>query len=237
MKIALLGYGKMGKIIERIALERGHEIVATIGTSNQDKLFELSPENVDVAIEFTKPETCFEILHIAISQKLKVVSGTTGWLSKKSQIEQLCIENQAAFLWSSNFSIGVNFFFEINKQLAQLMYPHTQYQPSITEIHHIQKLDAPSGTAITLAEGILEEYKQLKNWSLEPNSEQLPITAIRENEVPGTHSILYKSTIDSIEIKHEAYSREGFALGAVVAAEWLQSKQGVFGMKDVLQLH
>lgn len=232
MKIALLGYGRMGKEIEKIALQRGHEIVLKVsGNSDYDI------KSADVAIDFSIPDAAFENISHCIHNNVPVISGTTGWLDRYQEIKELCLAEGGAFIYASNFSLGVNIFFELNKQLAKLMNTVEGYRTTIEEIHHTKKLDAPSGTAITLAEGIIEDSKK-KSWELdgEVSDENIPITAKRIPEVPGTHTILYDSDIDSIEIKHTAHNRKGFALGAVVAAEWIQHKKGVFTMKDVLNI-
>lgn len=238
MKIALLGYGKMGKVIEQIAVDRGHTIVAKIDISNQAERENLSPENTDVVIEFSSPEAAYDNLTFCMKKGLKTVSGTTGWLSKKSEIEQLCIENKAAFFYASNFSIGVNLFFQFNKVLASLMATQPQYEICTYEIHHTEKKDAPSGTAITLAEGIIDnnpsKSTHVSNQIPQPN--EVAIWSSREGKVPGTHTIKYISDVDTIEMTHTAHSRHGFALGAVVAAEWLSDKVGVLGMEDMLKM-
>ena len=230
MKIALLGYGKMGKVIERIALERGHEIVLKKDEFNTyDGL-----STADVAIDFSVPTAAVENISNCFHTNVPVVSGTTGWLEHYDEIIALCHEKKGGFISSSNFSLGVNLFFELNDYLAKIMAPYTSYSVDMEEIHHTQKLDAPSGTAITLAEGVIK-HTDYSNWTLEtPNSNEIHIEAKRIENVPGTHSIFYDSEVDQIEIKHTAHSREGFALGAVVAAEWLVGKKGVFTMKDVL---
>ena len=232
MKIALLGYGKMGKIIERIALERGHEIVLKKEEFNTfDGL-----ENADVAIDFSAPNIAVENISTAINLRIPVISGTTGWLENYPQIEKLCNEKNAAFLYGSNFSLGVNLFFELNDYLAKMMSKFKDYKVSMEEIHHTQKLDKPSGTAISLANAIINHtYKN--NWSIEnPKEDDVFIDVKRIDEVPGTHSVFYNSEVDFIEIKHVAHNREGFALGAVIAAEWIIGKKGIFSMKDVLDL-
>lgn len=238
MKIAILGYGKMGKVIEKIALERGHTITFKISSSNVDEIYQMSPENVDVVIDFSNPDVVFYNLKYCMEKSLKVVCGTTGWLEQKGEIEELCKVNQAGFLYSSNFSIGVNLFFKINEYLAALMAPHQDYEIFTSEIHHIQKLDSPSGTSISVAEGIIKQNPKKKGWvnNKLPDSEQVPIWSSREGTVAGTHTVKYISEIDEIEISHKAFSRSGFAMGAVLAAEWLNGKTGVFGMNDMLQL-
>ncbi|MFY7987585.1 MAG: 4-hydroxy-tetrahydrodipicolinate reductase [Flavobacterium sp.] len=233
MKIALLGYGKMGKVIERIALERGHEIVLK---KDQNNTFE-GLLNADVAIDFSVPDSAVDNITECLNNGIPVISGTTGWLADYPKMVQLCEEKSGSFIYASNFSLGVNVFFELNEYLAKMMANLKQYKVSMEEIHHTQKLDAPSGTAITLAEGVIK-HSDYANWTLEtPISNEIHIEAKRIENVPGTHSIFYDSEVDQIEIKHTAHSREGFALGAVVAAEWLVGKKGVFNMKDVLGLN
>ena len=232
MKIALVGYGKMGKIIDEISLSRGHEVVARLKeTPNRESL-----KDADVVIEFSNPEAAFENIKVCLENKIPVICGTTGWLDKKTEIERIAVEQNSAFLYGSNFSLGVNLFFAINEKLAKLMNNVDEYQCQLEEIHHIHKKDAPSGTAISIAEGIIENSKY-EAWKLdETKDKELGIFAIREDEVPGTHSVFYRSEVDEIEIKHTAFNRNGFALGAVIAAEWIVGKQGVFSMKDVLGL-
>lgn len=232
MNIALLGYGKMGKVIERIALERGHAIVLRKTRQNS---FE-GLETADVAIDFSIPDAAVENITACLQNGIPVVSGTTGWLAQYEAMKALCEKQNGAFLYGSNFSLGVNLFFELNQKLAQLMAKFPQYAVDMEEIHHTQKLDKPSGTAITLAEGLLP-YTPFTQWSLEAEAtDKLYIDVKRENDVPGTHSIFYRSAVDTIEIKHTAHNREGFAYGAVLAAEWLATRKGVFTMKDVLDL-
>lgn len=232
MKIALLGYGKMGKVIERIALERGHEIVLK---KDQNNTFE-GLSIADVAIDFSVPDSAVANISECLNNEIPVISGTTGWLADYAKMKQLCEDKNGSFIYASNFSLGVNVFFELNEYLAKMMANLKQYNVSMEEIHHTQKLDAPSGTAITLAEGVIK-HTDYANWTLEtPISNEIHIEAKRIENVPGTHSIFYDSEVDQIEIKHTAHSREGFALGAVVAAEWLVGKKGVFTMKDVLGL-
>ncbi len=232
MKIALLGYGKMGKEIEKIALERGHEIVLRKTEYNDYS----GLEHADVAIDFSIPTAATENISTCFEHNIPVVSGTTGWLEHYNDMTALCEEKNGAFLYGSNFSVGVNLFFELNSYLAKLMANIKEYKVSMEEIHHTQKLDAPSGTAISLAQGIIAEtdYEQ---WTMDSAKEnQIYIDAKRIEDVPGTHSVFYKSTVDEIEIKHTAFSRQGFALGAVIAAEWILGKKGIFTMKDVLNL-
>ena len=233
MKIALLGYGRMGKAIEEIAKSRGHVIVAKIDKDNPND----SISDADVAINFSVPSAAVDNITNTLNQSIPVVCGTTGWLEHKTEIEQLCEEKKGAFLYASNFSLGVNIFFALNEKLAQMMEQHTQYAASIEEIHHTEKLDAPSGTAITLAEGILPHTKQ-QSWKLaeEANEQDIAITAKREPQVPGTHTVTYNSETDVISIEHIAHNRDGFALGAVIAAEWIVGKSGIFSMRDVLNI-
>lgn len=235
MKILLLGYGKMGKEIEKIALSRGHEIAGKIDLNNQDELDRLSKDAVDVAIEFSTPEAAAQNIRKCLTKGWPVVSGTTGWLEHKAEIEELCHQNGGAFFYASNYSIGVNLFFKLNTFLAKLLKGQG-YEVSMTETHHIHKKDAPSGTAITLAESIMQGNEEVKGWTLAPEKKEgfVPIQAIRTGEVPGTHTITYDSVIDSIEVTHTAHGRQGFAQGAVVAAEWLIGKKGTFGMDDLL---
>ena len=230
MKIALLGYGKMGKTIEQIAVARGHEIVLKI--DNAETCYDITI--ADVAIEFSTPNSAFANISNSLTHKVPVVAGTTGWLSQYNEAVALCKAQQTAFLYASNFSIGVNVFFALNKTLAKLMSGLKEYEVAIEEIHHTQKLDAPSGTAITLAEGIIAETDKT-GWHLDTAGEnEIPIVAKRIDNTPGTHIITYSSEVDTIEIKHTAHNRNGFALGAVMAAEWIVGKQGVFTMSDVL---
>lgn len=234
MKIALLGYGKMGKTIEKIALKRGHEIVLKIDKNNSN----YNLNNVDIAIDFSVPTAAFNNIKKCIDNNVAVVSGTTGWLKKYDEIVDFCKQKNGAFIYASNFSLGVNIFFELNKNLAKMMQNLNQYNISLEEIHHTKKLDAPSGTAITLAEDIIKNTSK-QSWALDvtTNPNEIPIIAKRIPDVPGTHTVYYQSNVDTIEIKHTAHSREGFALGALVAAEWLFNKKGVFTMKDVLDLN
>lgn len=232
MKIALLGYGRMGKEIEKISLQRGHQII--IKDSGKDT-YDIT--TADIAIDFSIPDVAFKNISLCLNNNVPVISGTTGWLDKYDSVVELCNENKGAFIYASNFSLGVNVFFELNKQLAKMMQTLNQYDISIEEIHHTKKLDAPSGTAITLAEGIIENSDK-NTWELntKTSEENIPITAIRTPNVPGTHKINYNSEIDNIEIKHTAHNRQGFALGAVIAAEWLIDKKGIYTMRDVLNL-
>lgn len=232
MKIALFGYGKMGKMIEKTALSRNHEIVAKIDIDTN----EIDFEAIDVAIDFSMPDAAFSNITQCIEHNIPVISGTTGWLENYGKVVELCQKKEGAFIYASNFSLGVNVFFELNKVLAKMMSNLKDYNVSLEEIHHTQKLDAPSGTAITLAEGVIANSEH-QDWQLGSNEDgKISITSKRIGTTPGTHTIDYTSKIDSIEIKHTAHNREGFALGAVIAAEWIHGKTGVFSMKDVLNL-
>ncbi|WP_439151496.1 4-hydroxy-tetrahydrodipicolinate reductase [Winogradskyella sp.] len=232
MNIALLGYGKMGKSIEGIALERNHSI--TLKASSKTSNFDFT--NTHVAIDFSLPSTAVDNIKRALDANVPVISGTTGWLEHYDDIVDYCNTKNGTFLYASNFSLGVNIFFEINNRLSQLMTDFPDYKASIEEIHHTQKLDAPSGTAISLAEHIIDN-SLYKNWTLdEASSNEIHIDAKRIENVHGTHEITYNSEIDSISIKHTAHSRKGFALGAVIAAEWIKDKKGVYNMKDVLNI-
>ncbi len=233
MKIALLGYGRMGKTIEQIALQRGHEVIIKVDENTKSYDITLA----DVAIDFSIPSIAFSNISNCLNNNVPVVSGTTGWLENFDNAVNLCKEKNGGFIYASNFSLGVNIFFELNEHLAKMMQHLNMYQISMEEIHHTKKLDEPSGTAITLAEGIIKQTSK-KNWALNVtnNESEIPIIAKRIPDVPGTHSITYSSKIDTIDIKHTAHNRDGFALGAVTAAEWLVGKKGVFTMKDVLGL-
>lgn len=232
MKFALLGYGRMGKAIEEIALERGHEIICIIDKNlNEGNLYQ-----ADVAINFSIPDAAVDNISRALNKSVPVICGTTGWLDAYQQVTQIALKKNTAFLYASNFSVGVNLFFKLNKVLAQIMESHKEYSASMEETHHIHKLDAPSGTAITLAEGIIEN-SNLIDWKLGGDGkDSLRIQSYREGEIPGTHSVKYKSPIDNITIEHKAHNRKGFAFGAVIAAEWIVGKKGIFKMDDVLNL-
>jgi 4-hydroxy-tetrahydrodipicolinate reductase len=233
MKIALLGYGKMGQVIERIALERGHEIVLKKDEFNTYE----GLSTADVAIDFSVPTAAVNNISSCFNANVPVVSGTTGWLEHYDEMIALCNEKNGGFISSSNFSLGVNLFFEFNEYLAKIMSQFDHYKVDMEEIHHDQKLDAPSGTAISLAKGVIEN-SSYSNWTLDkPKENEIHIEAVRTGTVPGTHTVTYNSEVDAIEIKHTAHNREGFALGAVIAAEWLAGKHGVFTMKDVLNLN
>ncbi|MEO2064322.1 MAG: 4-hydroxy-tetrahydrodipicolinate reductase [Christiangramia sp.] len=233
MKIALLGYGKMGKTIEEIAQSRGHEVVLRVNDDIEN--YNLGEFQPDVAIDFSIPKAAFKNITTCFKNNIPVVSGTTGWLDQYEKAKNICEENNSAFIYASNFSLGVNVFFELNKKLAAMMKGLEEYSVEIEEIHHTQKLDAPSGTAISLAQQIIEENPTKKGWQLnDADSDEIPIHAKRIENVPGTHTVSYESDIDSIEITHTAKSRQGFALGAVIAAEYLKGRSGVFTMRDVL---
>jgi len=236
MKIALIGYGKMGQEIEKIALDRGHEIVSKIDVSSSDAFEDESFKSADVAIEFTRPEAAYSNYMKCFDANVPVVSGTTGWLDKLPEIKDRCNNDKQAFFYASNFSLGVNIFFELNKQLARIMNTMNEYNVSMEEVHHTQKLDEPSGTAITLAEGIIEHVDAKNAWSLESekSNDDIAIKAIREGDVPGIHTIKYESSVDEIIIHHSAKSRKGFALGAVLAAEFVKGKTGFLSMNDLL---
>jgi 4-hydroxy-tetrahydrodipicolinate reductase len=236
MKIALIGFGKMGKTIEKIALEKGHTIILIADLENPLENNIEVLKKADVAIEFTGPEIAFNNIKTCILNNIPIVSGSTGWLQSYQEIQDLTTFHNGAFFYASNYSIGVNIFFEINKKLAAIMQNYPNYDASILEIHHTEKKDAPSGTAITIAEGILDRNTKYKNWKLDHKTEKddLIIESKRIDNVPGTHSIQYISDVDTIEITHTAHNRLGFANGALLAAEWIIGKKGVFGMNDLL---
>ncbi|PCJ98262.1 MAG: 4-hydroxy-tetrahydrodipicolinate reductase [Flavobacteriaceae bacterium] len=232
MNIALFGYGKMGRMIEQTALKRGHSIVAKVDVDTT----EIDFSNMDVAIDFSTPDAAYDNIKGCLEHHVPIISGTTGWLHKFDDIVALCNEKKGGFIYASNYSLGVNIFFEINAYLAKVMKNLNQYKISMEEIHHTQKLDAPSGTAITLAEGIIKNTAYT-GWKLDTaENNEVPIVAKRIPDVPGTHTVSYNSEVDSIELRHTAHNREGFALGAVVASEWIVGKTGIFTMKDVLNL-
>jgi 4-hydroxy-tetrahydrodipicolinate reductase len=240
MNILILGYGKMGKIISEIAEDRGHHITAKINIENVIDLEKLDPSTIDVAIEFSQPEAAWDNIMWSLKRNIPIVSGTTGWLDRKAEIEATCKALDGTFFYASNFSVGVNIFFRVNKFLSKLMKDQNDYAISLEEIHHTEKKDAPSGTAITLAEGILENVDWLSGWKLtsdtELRSNELPITSKRIDPAPGTHIVKYHSEIDDIEIRHTAHSRKGFAQGAVLVAEWIKDKKGIYSMDDFLSL-
>lgn len=240
MNIALIGYGKMGKAIEAIALGRGHHIALIVDVDNQHDLTPESLSNADVAINFSVPHSAVDNILACFAANVPIVSGTTGWLDRWEEITKLCIEKNQGLFYASNYSLGVNLFFALNKYVAKLMNPFPGYKVGITEVHHTQKLDAPSGTAITIAEGILRHLQRKNSFVLEPADKadnQIGITAIREGAVPGIHTVRYEDEIDYIEITHSAKSREGLAMGAVLAAEFMVGKKGIFGMEHLIQLH
>jgi 4-hydroxy-tetrahydrodipicolinate reductase len=236
MNIALIGYGKMGKAIEEIAVSRGHVIVLKIALDNLEDNTIGKIRQADVAIEFTGPESAYENIIRCLDSGVPVVSGSTGWLARLDEVRRHCVQKNGTFLYASNFSVGVNIFFEVNKRLAEIMAGHPEYEPRITEIHHTQKRDAPSGTAITLAEQLLEKIHRKKEWvnHISDNLDELEILSERVDPAPGTHTIAYDSDIDSITITHTAHNRRGFATGAVLAAEFVRSRKGIFQMSDVL---
>jgi 4-hydroxy-tetrahydrodipicolinate reductase len=238
MKIALIGYGKMGKAIEEIALEKGHEIVLKIDVANGNEFTKENLQRADAAIEFTGPHSAFENVKKCIEYGVPVISGSTGWLDQWNEISAMCETHNGCLVYSSNYSIGVNLFFELNKQLANLMEPYDAYDVQMTEIHHTEKKDAPSGTAITLAEQILSNMGRKNQWvnSHSSNATDLVIISERIDPAPGTHTVTYDSPIDTIEITHTAHTRKGFASGALLAAEFAKNKSGIFTMKEVLGL-
>lgn len=238
MRIALIGYGKMGKAIEEIALQKGHSIVLKIDLDTKDQLTTSNLQKADVAIEFTGPETAMDNIITCIQATVPVISGSTGWLQHLPEVQEYCIKQNGTFLYASNFSIGVNIFFELNKKLASLMANLPEYDVSIEEIHHTQKKDAPSGTAITLAEQLIDESQIKTSWvdNASDKEEELTITSKRIDPAPGTHAVKYSSTVDDIEIIHTAHNRQGFATGAVLAATFIHNRKGIFTMKDVLHI-
>ncbi|MGG5904085.1 4-hydroxy-tetrahydrodipicolinate reductase [Sphingobacterium daejeonense] len=246
MKIVLLGYGKMGQLIERFAMKRGHEVVLIVDESNRSSITSEDLEDADMAIDFSTPDAALENISLCFESDLPLVVGTTGWYEHLEEVKETCLDADQSLLYGSNFSIGVNIFFHINKMLAKAMNPYKQYDVQVEEIHHIHKLDAPSGTAITIAEGILENSDDKKSWvnSVEgsgeeiiPKADELLIESLRIEEVPGTHTVLYSSEVDQVEFKHTAHSREGFALGAVIAAEWLFGKKGFYQVTEMFDFN
>lgn len=249
MNILLIGYGKMGRTIEQVALERGHQIAGRITIDNVADLDQIQPDRVDAVIEFSSPESATENIIYCIERGWPVVCGTTGWLDHRGKIEALCRQKKGSFFYASNYSIGVNLFFRLNKTLALFMRRYPSYRVSMTEIHHTEKKDAPSGTAITLAEGVMQHLPDKRRWvskeagaddsrnggSRIGSDDAVEIESLREGTVPGTHTVRYESEVDRLEITHVAHSRQGFALGAVIAAEWLLGREGVFGMDDLLE--
>ena len=236
MKIALIGYGKMGKAIEEIAISRGHQVVLKVSIDNLEDNTVSKIQEADLAIEFTGPDSAYDNVIRCLEAGVPVVSGSTGWLSRMEEVKQYCQEHNGTFLYASNFSVGVNVFFEVNKRLAALMAPHPDYDVRITEIHHTEKRDSPSGTAITLAEQVMEKIKRKKEWvnHISDNLGELEILSERTDPAPGTHTIEYNSSIDTITITHTAHNRKGFATGAVLAAEFIAGKKGIYRMSDVL---
>ncbi len=236
MNIAIIGYGRMGHEIESIAIKRGHIIKLIVDQDNTNDLNEAKLKGIDVAIEFSFPTAAFNNIIKCLGEKVPVVSGTTGWLDNYEKVVDICKKNKTSFIHSSNFSIGVNLLFRLNTELAKQMDRYHDYKVSIEEIHHVKKLDAPSGTAITLAAGIEKNHQDYKTWCFENDKSNncIPIRSVREGEVPGTHIVTWDSEIDTISLKHEARNRKGLALGAVVAAEFISSKQGIFTMNDVM---
>ncbi|HMR17704.1 MAG TPA: 4-hydroxy-tetrahydrodipicolinate reductase [Sphingobacterium sp.] len=242
MNIVLLGYGKMGQLIEKFAIKRGHEVVLIIDEHNRSEITADDLSGADVAIDFSTPHAALENIDLCFEANLPIVVGTTGWYEHLSEIRATCLAEDRSFLYGSNFSIGVNIFFHVNRILAQAIAPYKQYDVQVEEIHHIHKLDAPSGTAITIAEGIIENNSSKTTWVNEliggneqviPKPDELLIESLRIEEVPGTHTVLYSSEVDQIEFKHTAHNRDGFALGAVVAAEWLDGKKGFYQVTDI----
>ncbi|MGO1520183.1 MAG: 4-hydroxy-tetrahydrodipicolinate reductase [Sphingobacterium sp.] len=246
MKIVLLGYGKMGQLIERFAIKRGHEVLLIVEEDNRERISSADLQDADMAIDFSTPDAALANINLCFESRLPLVVGTTGWYDRLDEIKEICNRQEQSLLYGSNFSIGVNVFFHINRLLATALNPYKQYDVQVEEIHHIHKLDAPSGTAITIAEGIVEQIDQKDKWinSVEgsgvemiPKANELLIESLRIDEVPGTHTVLYSSEVDQIEFKHTAHSREGFALGAVIAAEWLLGKKGFFQVTEMFDFN
>ncbi|MBE8721680.1 4-hydroxy-tetrahydrodipicolinate reductase [Sphingobacterium pedocola] len=246
MKIVLLGYGKMGQLIEKFAMKRGHEVVLIVDENNRSSIDLEDLEEADVAIDFSTPHAALDNISLCFEADLPLVVGTTGWYDHLQEVKETCLESNQSLLYGSNFSIGVNIFFHINKLLAKAIDPYKQYDVQVEEIHHIHKLDAPSGTAITIAEGILENSSTKNKWvndvvgegeEIIAKSDELLIESLRIEEVPGTHTVLYSSEVDQIEFKHTAHNRDGFALGAVIAAEWLQGKKGFFQVTEIFDFN
>ncbi len=237
MRVLLIGYGRMGKEVHEVLKERGHSVSAIIDEKNADELSTINPTEVDVAIEFTIPETAFENARICMEKQIPIATGTTGWNNKLDEVHKICNENNATFLYASNFSLGVNILFAMNQKLAQIMNGQSQYKAGIEETHHIHKKDKPSGTAVTLAEQIISNTERYKDFNLDgSNDSEIPVKANREGEVFGNHTINYESDVDSLSLAHKAKSRKGFALGAVIAAEYISQRKGVYTMKDVLNI-
>ncbi|MGJ1392708.1 4-hydroxy-tetrahydrodipicolinate reductase [Sphingobacterium spiritivorum] len=246
MKIVLLGYGKMGQLIEKFAQKRGHEVILVVDQHNRETLTAQDIQDADVAIDFSVPSGALENISLCFEASVPLVVGTTGWYDHLDEVKDICLETDQSLLYGSNFSIGVNIFFHINKMLAKAIQPYHQYDVQVEEIHHVHKLDAPSGTAITIAEGILNNSDTKHQWVNElvddgdgiiPKPNELLIESLRIEEVPGTHTVLYSSEVDQIEFKHTAHNREGFALGAVIAAEWLQGKKGFYQVTEMFDFN
>lgn len=238
MNIALIGYGKMGKSVQVIAEQRGHKVVCIVDEKEGKKLENLLDQKVDVAIEFTQPDAAFDNLTFCLENSIPVISGTTGWLAKYNAIQSVCLENNGTFLHASNFSLGVNIFFKLNHWLAGVLNNFPDYAVTMEEVHHVQKKDKPSGTAITLAENIINAHDSYNGWTLDeqPAKGKIKIDSIRKDEVPGTHTVFYHGAVDQIALTHTADSRTGFALGAVLVAEWIKDKKGVFTMNDFIRI-
>ena len=238
MRLGIIGYGKMGRAIASIAEERGHIIFNIIDIHNQDALSDWTPDEVDAAIEFTVPNQAFDNIKQCIKHGIPVVSGTTGWLDRKPELDEYCRQKQGTYFYASNYSLGVNITFKVNQYLARIMNAYPDFTVSMEEIHHTEKKDAPSGTAITLAEGIIEGMERIDRWTLDTSQPQgsVTITSLREGKVPGTHTVQYHSPYDEITLKHKALSRHGFALGAVLVTEWIQKRKGILTMDDFLDL-
>lgn len=246
MKIVILGYGKMGQMIEKFALKRGHEIALIVDSENRDGLIAEDLVDADIAIDFSTPEAALGNISLCFEANMPLVVGTTGWYDHIEEVKETCLEADQSLLYGSNFSIGVNLFFHVNKLLAKAIAPYQQYDVQVEEIHHIHKLDAPSGTAITIAEGIIDNSEIKKTWvnqvvgaeeEIVNQPHELLIESLRIEEVPGTHTVLYSSEVDQIEFKHTAHNREGFALGAVIAAEWLYGKKGFYQVTEIFDFN
>lgn len=236
MRLLLLGYGKMGKAIEQVAIQRGHHIMHKLDSSAA--LATIDPKTIDVALEFTQPEAAYNNIYQCLTKGIPVLSGTTGWLDKKEVLDKYCQARQGTFFYASNFSIGMNIVFKVNALLAKLMDHHPAYKVEVEEVHHVEKKDAPSGTALTLAAGIVQNMRRKQQWALAPVQQEdtLAIVAKRAEDVAGTHKVTYATSMDTLTLQHTAHSRTSFALGAVLVAEWLQDKQGILGMEDFLKL-
>ena len=238
LNIIIIGFGRMGQEIKQVAEKRGHEILMTIDKDNQDDFTAENLKKADVAIEFTLPDAAYDNIKKCFDANLPVVSGTTGWLERFYDIRRYCLENETAFFYASNFNIGMNLFFKVNEYMAKIMNHYSNYDVEIEETHHVHKVDAPSGTAVTLAESLINEIKRKNKWKKEKSEaeDEIPVKSIREDEIPGIHRVMYSSSFDEIELKHSAKSREGFALGAVMAAEFIYGKKGIYSMDDLLNI-